>query len=184
MKNTIRWIKKKFSWNLKYFQGKWKFMETENIRYESIYKLINVKDTKYAILDLGCGYGTLLNYFKKEDYSNYLGVDLSNYVISKAKKRNYLKSDFLSYNIQKFTPQTKFDVIIFNEVIYYLDNPLKELVRYSNYLNEGGFIIISIFGVREDLIEQFKGKLNLESHVTIKKDDRLIWGLSKFTKKI
>lgn len=159
-------------------------METENIRYESIYKLINVKDTKYAILDLGCGYGTLLNYFKKEDYSNYLGVDLSNYVISKAKKRNYLKSDFLSYNIQKFTPQTKFDVIIFNEVIYYLDNPLKELVRYSNYLNEGGFIIISIFGVREDLIEQFKEKLNLESHVTIKKDDRLIWGLSKFTKKI
>jgi SAM-dependent methyltransferase len=180
---SFKWFKKKISWNIKFFQGKWDYIEKEEIRYKNIYTLINESNSNPSLLDLGCAFGTVLNYFKKEDYSSYVGIDISSNVISKAKKRNYPNSEFSSCNIQKFVPKNKFDVIIFNEVIYYLDDPLKELERYSEFLTENGFFIISIYGVREDLISLFEEKFKLEKQIIINKDKTLTWGISKFTRK-
>jgi SAM-dependent methyltransferase len=178
--NSFKWFKKKISWNIKYFQGKWNFMEKEDLRYKNIYTLIYESSSNPKLLDLGCGFGTLLKHFKNEEYSSYVGIDLSSNVISKAKKRNYPKSKFLTYNIQKFIPNDKFDVIIFNEVIYYLDDPLSELKRYSEFLTENGYFIISIYGVREDLISLFKENYKLEKQIIISDDKKLTWGINKF----
>jgi SAM-dependent methyltransferase len=180
---SFKWFKKKISWNIKFFRGKWDFIEKEEIRYKNIYTIINKGNSNPNLLDLGCAFGTLINYFKEEDYSSYVGVDISSNVISKAKKRNYPNSEFLSCNIQKFVPQNKFDVIIFNEVIYYLDDPLKELERYSEFLTENGFFIISIYGIREDLINLFEEKFKLENQIIISDDKKLTWGINKFVRK-
>jgi SAM-dependent methyltransferase len=80
-------------------------------------------------------------------------------------------------------PKNKFDVIIFNEVIYYLDDPLKELERYSEFLTKDGFFIISIYGIREDLINLFEVKFKLENQIIISDDKKLTWGISKFVRK-
>jgi 2-polyprenyl-3-methyl-5-hydroxy-6-metoxy-1,4-benzoquinol methylase len=183
MKNQIYWFKKKIQWNIKYFQGKWNFMEYEDVRYQTIQEMISKSNLSNAsILDLGCGFGTLCKHLKN-DYKRYLGVDLSSNVINKAKKRKYPNSEFISKNIQEYIPNEKHDVIIFNEVIYYLDNPVNELIRYANYLSKEGFIIISIYGIREDLIEKFKKILYLENQIIASKETDLFWGISKFTKK-
>jgi SAM-dependent methyltransferase len=180
--SNFKWLKKKISWNIKYFQGKWDYIEKEEVRYKNIYKLISESNSNPNLLDLGCAFGTLLKHFKNEEYASYVGIDLSSNVISKAKKRNYPKSEFLSCNIQNFIPDNKFDVIIFNEVIYYLDDPLKELKRYSDFLTENGCFIISIYGIREDLINLFKEKFKLENQVIVTNDKKLTWGISRFVR--
>ena len=67
----------------------WNTVESQFIRFDQLMKLIDLDD-EFSINDLGCGFGSLLDYFKLKDIScDYLGIDLSNQMISFAKKRNH-----------------------------------------------------------------------------------------------
>jgi 2-polyprenyl-3-methyl-5-hydroxy-6-metoxy-1,4-benzoquinol methylase len=71
------------------------------------------------ILDIGCGTGTLYNYFSGLDI-NYTGIDLSYFAVEKAKE-NFTETNakFFPEDFEEFDTKEKFDVIIFNEVLYY-----------------------------------------------------------------
>lgn len=128
------WIKKRFSWNYKFFIGKWDYIENEFPRYTKIVEHINYCDiNKPKILDLGCGFGSLCKYLKEDNFSSLLGVDLSDTAIIKAKKKGYNNANFFVADIQKFETNEKFDIIILNEVIYYLDDYIETLSKLSNF---------------------------------------------------
>lgn len=179
------WIKKRFSWNYKYFIGKWDYIENENPRYNKIVEHINscnINNPK--ILDLGCGFGSLSKYLKTDDFSNLLGVDLSDTAIAKAKKKGYSNTNFIVSDIQKFETNEKFDIIILNEVIYYLDDYIGTLSKLSNFFkNENGYFIISIYGVREDIIKNIATKYELiKTDKVLKVDNNANWGITSFKK--
>ena len=179
--NKLKWIRKRISWNYKYAIGKWDYMGKESERYLTIANFIkdtNLKNIK--ILDLGCGYGTLYEFLDEDDILEYIGVDLSDTAIIIAKKKKYKKAKFIVADIQNIEIEKKFDIIIFNEVLYYLDNPLLNVIKFQkNFITKGNYIF-SFYGERDDLkIELEKYYKLLESKI-IKKDSKSNWGINLF----
>lgn len=177
------WIKKRFSWNYKYFIGKWDYIENQNTGYNKIVEHVNYCNINNPkILDLGCGFGSLCKYLNEDDFSSLLGVDLSDTAIAKAKKKKYSNTNFIVADIQKFETNEKFDIIILNEVIYYLDDYLETLSRFSKFFkNENGYFIISIYGVREDIIEKVSTQYELiKTDKVLKVDNNAYWGITLF----
>ena len=103
-----------------------------------------------SVLDAGCAGGSLSSWLD-EKYDQYLGVDISQVAISEAKKltenrkERPAKIDFAISDLRAFEAKEKFDIIVFNEVLYYLKiEYLEEVINhYLNFLLPGGTMIIS-----------------------------------------
>ena len=95
-----------------------------------------------SILDLGCGTGHLTYKlaYKYPD-AQIFALDQSANMLS------YLKHPRITTqkeDVETFTPQKKFDLIISNFCFQWLANPLKQIKRYKQYLAKDGQLLISI----------------------------------------
>ncbi len=94
------------------------------ILHEKILVEIQVKfalKTDISILDIGCGTGGLLNFLRKNNYTNLHGIDYSEYSIHFSKLRNlYVQKLTIDDILTVFQPH-HFDVIICNDVFYCLN---------------------------------------------------------------
>jgi 2-polyprenyl-3-methyl-5-hydroxy-6-metoxy-1,4-benzoquinol methylase len=180
----LKWFKKKIRWNQKYRNGSWDYMVNEKERYNTIVSFI--KETKIpnaSILDLGCGYGALNTYLKPSDFGSCLGIDISSTAIDRAIESNFINSNFQQADIHQFETTQKFDVIIFNEVLYYLDNQIEVVAKYSKFFNEEGYFIFSFYGVREDLIKELEHAYILVKKEIISQSESVVWGICMFKNK-
>jgi 2-polyprenyl-3-methyl-5-hydroxy-6-metoxy-1,4-benzoquinol methylase len=80
-----------------------------------------------SILDVGCGEGVLHERLCESSYFRYVGIDVSNVAIDKVCEKNSEKHQFLAVRIEDFRTDQKFDVVIFNECLYYMEEPLRTL---------------------------------------------------------
>ena len=93
----------------------------------------------------------------KDRNSFYVGVDLSTTAVDNAKRSRGkglpgAQAVFIAADADKFTPEdyssynvpVQFDVIIFNEVLYYAEHK-KMMLRYKSFLKPHGVVIISCF---------------------------------------
>ncbi len=154
-------------WNKQYRKGRWESLKSdlESHRYFQIIDFM--KEHAVAnptILDLGCGDGVLNERMGDYQFDYFLGIDFSSVSIEKAKAKNLPKSEFESVDVIKFQPKRNYDVIIFNEVFYYI--PDSEKVRVMNllfeHLNPNGIIITSIFREGVGCWEYFKENSRLK----------------------
>lgn len=101
------------------------------------------------VLDLGCGEGVLLEQIHGTAAVDYTGVDFSQVAIDVAvtKIRDASIQRFVCADLVTFEPPpgAAFDVIVFNEVLYYLADPRAVVRRYRTSLAPGGLMIVSIF---------------------------------------
>lgn len=74
----------------------------------------------------------------------YTGIELNLAAYCEAVKDHPL-GEFHNIAAQDFFREQHYDLVIFNEMLYYLKNPVAQLSRYSRMLNPGGVIIISIW---------------------------------------
>lgn len=174
----LKWFKKQLRWNYKYKKGKWDFMGNEELRYNTIVNYINQQQIPNAkILDLGCGYGSLLDYLPPTSYSHFTGIDLASAAIQRAKNKNYPNAEFQTADIHTYKPQQQYDFIIFNEVLYYLDNQLQIVEKYAHYFNKPGYYVFSFYGIREDLIVEIEKKYTLLKKEIISQSENVFWGI-------
>jgi 2-polyprenyl-3-methyl-5-hydroxy-6-metoxy-1,4-benzoquinol methylase len=105
-----------------------------------------------SLLDLGCAGATLAQRLGPR-YDVYWGVDISSFAVSQGKANILTMTDrkpidchFEAASILDFQPARQFDVIVFNEVLYYL--PLNQIAptlnRYAKYLAQDGIILVSL----------------------------------------
>lgn len=96
---------------------------------------------KGSVLDLGCGTGTLADFYKGE----YTGVDISNIAIEQAKQTRRFGSKFFCDDI--FNPELfgnfQFDTIVIAEVLEHLDDDVKLFNNIKRLLKQYGRVIIS-----------------------------------------
>ena len=140
---------KRILWDKEFSGGKWDFIDDTAQDY--IYSHLEKHAKNGNILDLGCGPGNTANEVASAAYSSYVGVDISEAALKKAKKRteengrtpknSFALSDFLSYS-----PNQKFDVILFRESMYHVPiNKIKVILDYySKYLKEGGVFLVRL----------------------------------------
>jgi 2-polyprenyl-3-methyl-5-hydroxy-6-metoxy-1,4-benzoquinol methylase len=97
-----------------------------------------------TVLDTGCGQGVLLRRLPISSYSKYVGIDLSSSAISVAQEHGNERSTFFAADCEEYSPTEQFDVIVFNEVLCCLRDPLPTVERYVRALNPGGLLLVSL----------------------------------------
>ena len=134
------------TWETQYAAGRWDFLAqlSELARFSVLVGYICHLKPGGSVLDAGCGQGVLLSRLPSTAYSSYVGIDLSSSAVSVAQQRQIERSSFLVANCEEFCPQEQYDVIVFNEVLCCLSDPLRTVGRYADYLNPGGILLVSM----------------------------------------
>jgi len=151
-------------WDEQFANGKWAYLSDADQRehYDCIIDLYKHYGNNGVLLDIGCGVGLLYRYFmdtKTIKEHQYLGIDISAVAIAEAidtcKTENFRVVDYQTEKLDR-----KFDVIVFNETLYYFNHAGKTLQKCTDEnLNPGGIIIISMCDhERHDLIWQLIDK--------------------------
>jgi 2-polyprenyl-3-methyl-5-hydroxy-6-metoxy-1,4-benzoquinol methylase len=136
----------KEEWETQYENGEWRFLTNiEELGHYSIIQgyLLYYEKTK-SILDVGCGEGVLQQRLSKVGYQRYFGIDLSEQAIRIARINENVTTRFMQVRAENFKTEEKYDAIIFNEILYYSEDPISLLQKYEHYLSEDGIIIISM----------------------------------------
>lgn len=97
------------------------------------------------LLDVGCGNGTLFEFFPGEAWERY-GIELS------PSAAEFAGQTYLA-NVQAGTlhstqfPAAYFDLVTLIDTIFYIDDPLKDLAVIRNILKPGGMLAIEMPGL-------------------------------------
>jgi 2-polyprenyl-3-methyl-5-hydroxy-6-metoxy-1,4-benzoquinol methylase len=134
------------TWEAQYAGGRWDFLAqlSELARFSILAGYICHLKPGGAVLDTGCGQGVLLRRLPSSCYSKYVGIDVSGSAISAAQKQQIERSTFLTADCEEYSPAEHFDVIVFNEVLCCLRDPLRTVERYTRSLNSGGLLLVSM----------------------------------------
>ncbi len=149
------WRRSDASWNKQYTSGYWDFFDTidEMPRYAIVAAYIRRFKGPTSVLDVGCGYGQLVRELDSSFVGRYLGIDLSAGAIERARLRPHANAAFVVADVETWPgDEGRYDIIVFNEVLYYLDDPVETLRHYQAFLNPGGIIIVVMFRHRNTMV--------------------------------
>lgn len=140
-------------WEEQYRQGGWEFMRRldEVARYSVIAGFLHHLKAGGSVLDVGSGEGLLADHLRPLGYSRYLGVDLSEAAIRQAAGREDAKTAFAAADAESYVPPKppeRWDAVVFNECVYYFNDPVETVRRYAAFLEPGGIFIVSTFRSR------------------------------------
>jgi trans-aconitate methyltransferase len=134
------------TWDREYRDGQWDYLR----RMDSLAGLVSILGycqflNPDSILDAGCGEGLLAEKLKLLPYTSYLGIDVSGAAIASATARlGDARSRFIVADAWAFESDARFDVIVFNQSLYYLTDPALLLKKYQAMLTPNGRIIVSM----------------------------------------
>jgi len=145
---------KKFFWDKEYSAEKWAF--AYNTVGDCVYAHLERHVANGSILDIGCGSGNTSTELAPI-YKTYLGVDISEAALAKAKRRSLEcgrqdKNSFACGDFLTYVPTGKYDVILFRESMYHvpLGKVKSTLDRYSEYLKDNGVFVVRLFASSQD----------------------------------
>jgi 2-polyprenyl-6-hydroxyphenyl methylase/3-demethylubiquinone-9 3-methyltransferase len=125
--------------------GDWQGLDspTQIPRYSKIADILRNFMVSGRVLDVGCGEAVLLDWLPKNYI--YTGIDPSAAAVNIANKR-HPSAKIIHKKAEDFDSYGElFDIIIFNEMLYYADDPIALLKKYSILLNKNGKILCSIY---------------------------------------
>ena len=101
--------------------------------------------TDKKVLDLGCGYGENCREFSKSGASKVVGIDISEKMLSLAKKENILKNvSFIKMSMSDLSSlDGKFNVVFSSLAVHYIEDFDKLLTEIYRLLDENGLLIFS-----------------------------------------
>lgn len=129
-------------WNTQFRQKKWDFMLDQRERNDVIARIAVSHGT--SILDVGCGNGALAEAFGRLETSVvYEGIDISEEAIKRAREV-VPQGVFHVQPIEGFTTNTRYDVIVLNEVLYYIDYR-RVMADMAKLLTPDGVLVVSLY---------------------------------------
>jgi 2-polyprenyl-3-methyl-5-hydroxy-6-metoxy-1,4-benzoquinol methylase len=129
----------------RYSDGRWAYMNeaAESHRYSIIAGCCEYYvPGNRTVLDVGCGEGILQRRLR---YTSYVGVDMNLQAITLARSKESENTRFVLAGAEDFQPDGAYDVIVFNESLYYIPNPMTVFNKYRAFLNQAGVIVVCMF---------------------------------------
>lgn len=122
------------------------------------------------MLDFGCGNGTHTEYFRSKGFDTF-GLDIVPSAIAQAKQR-FPQCQFSQMDLYQSPSElfdSRFDLIICNQVLYYLNNEQLEKVTQQllDCLNPGGLIYITMMGTKNHYWNKAEPAVDGLSKVTL-----------------
>jgi 2-polyprenyl-3-methyl-5-hydroxy-6-metoxy-1,4-benzoquinol methylase len=137
-----------------------------------------------SVLDVGCGEGVLAESMSSAALEDYVGVDFSPVAIATAEAKGIANARFIVGEAQTYTPDRRFDAIVFNEVLYYLDDPGRAVSRLTEWLEPDGCIVVSIFRNETDWVwRKIEPLFERADSVTIAHGSGLTWDVRLLRRK-
>ena len=178
------------NWDATFRRGQWDYLSTtsELPRYAIIAGFIRALKPTGVVLDAGCGEGILIDHLDV-GRSRYVGFDLSETAIRRAQKRsNYVTLSVCSVDDFDTNRQALFDVVVFNEVLPHVNDPIGTLDRFVRSLTPDGFAIISLYQSSDEKsnarilthlldIEIAAGRYTVMDLVSVENGDKLKWSV-------
>jgi SAM-dependent methyltransferase len=141
-------------WNAEFGRGRWRCLDAT--AGDRVYGYLERYSNQGHILDLGCGSGSTANELEFSAYASYVGVDIADVAIERARIRSeqngrQAKNRFQQSDIESYVPAGIFDVILFRDSLYYLprNSIVPTLDRYARYLSRTGVFIVRLADGRE-----------------------------------
>jgi 2-polyprenyl-3-methyl-5-hydroxy-6-metoxy-1,4-benzoquinol methylase len=137
-------------WESEYREGRWSYLASadETPRYTRLVELLTRLVPGGAVLDVGCGEGLLRDRLRPHGYRRFVGVDLSEEAVRAARAQADDRDQFVVAPGETFTPDERFDAVVFNECLYYFDDPVAVVERYRPFVTENGVVLVSMFRAR------------------------------------
>jgi trans-aconitate methyltransferase len=135
------------AWNAQYARGRWRYLQRmdEAARYGILIGYLRVLGTDVAVLDVGCGEGILEERLGRSRYARYVGIDLSSEALRDAARRAGVGTTFVAADARTYTPDGRFDAIVFNESLYYVEEPRGLVQGYLQFLQPEGVVLVSMY---------------------------------------
>lgn len=133
-------------WEPEYRENGWNWLwnAREALHHQVIAGYCKPLLGKAAILDVGCGEGVLHDTLRNVGYGRYVGIDLSETAIGRASRSADERTQFMVAKAETFETTERFDLIVINECLYYLENPPVLLARLARLLEPDGAFVISM----------------------------------------
>lgn len=131
----------RMQWDREYSNGRWNCLSDmpTDILYRHVEKYCEGK----TVLDMGCGPGPTAVHVK--GYKSYLGVDVSEVCLQKAREVSACRpATFTQGNLSTYEPEGLFDVIVIADSLYYVPHGKIDAVldRLTEHLAPGGVIVM------------------------------------------
>lgn len=133
-------------WDQQYRAGHWRRLDgpSELAHYLLIAGYAQQFHREPAVLDVGCGHGRLYELFRRFPHSRYVGLDVSTEAIRQASRMASDRAEFFVADFEAYASAERFDVIVFNESLYFAPRPDEILQRYAGMLTRDGVLIVSM----------------------------------------
>lgn len=179
----------KYRFNQQYANKQWDGLRSVDDlgRYSLIAGYIRFFSPDARILDLGCGEGVLQERIRPEEYSHYLGIDISDVAIANARNKANKKTEFLVGDLARLKLNGVFDAIVYNESIYYLSDPGASVRSLFSNISSNGIFIVSCYNRhgKEDAVlwSQLDELLSIKDRVIVTNRKGDSWTIHVYTKK-
>jgi len=171
-----------------YRSGAWDHFwgDEERERHEVLVHMIASRGSTVSLLDLGCGSGRLASMLDSKTISNYLGLDLSEEGLKKARSLNLKHGYFEKADYTQWIPSQSYDIITFNESLGYAPEPLATARSYVTHLNPQGCLIVSPYhyGNYEKIWHNLAKEFVFEKEQSVTNSQGKIWDLKILLPKV
>ena len=134
------------TYSLKYQKEELDYINNKiDLKYLILCEIFKSKKS-YRLLDVGCGEGFSLNFFYEKEW-DVLGLDFSDYSISSFHPhltKKFIKGDIFDSIATLKNNLEKFDVIILDNVLEHVIDPLGLIETTYEMLNDGGVLVVEV----------------------------------------
>ena len=135
-------------WQKEYQSDAWRYLGSvsELSRYSLIAGYCRHYRPGGGVLEIGCGEGLLATHVTTVGASSYLGIDISAAAIDAARAQDWARTRFEVGSAETWAAPSneRFDLLVFNESLYYLDAPAEQVARHSRALGPDGLVVVSM----------------------------------------
>ena len=152
---------------------------SEDARYAAVRQVCELYAGTGRVLDVGCSRGLLQEGLT---YGSYVGIDADERPLAYAASRADERTRFLRADADTYESREPVDAVVFNEMLYYLPDPVRTVRRLAAQLAPGGVVVISMY--RAWATDRIRRRLAADLPVVDSREvigsSGMVWGLTVY----